>query len=607
MERFKNERVASTGLEDHAQRSQRSRMAHADHQPTHKRHILTVTLEDYYHTGTFNSLIERERWSRFESRLVESTAKTLELLGEFDIRATFFVLGWVADALPELVKQVADRGHEVASKGYYHRSICQMSRSEFHEDLLRARETIERATGRSVGGFRIGHGWFGPADLWALDVLAENGFAYDSSVGPVLRAFAAEPWRRFAHQHQRGECTLWEFPISAASWLGWHVPIAGANYFRQFPHALMKQAVAHWDRTYDAPFVMYFHTWELDSEQPRISAAPLHARIRHYRNLDKMPAMLRYYFGRYQFCGIAEHLGIDLAAAPAPESRAFAPLVVIDPPPVPAPPDGGPDGTREPGVRLAISVVIPCFNEELSLPYLSNTLRSVESALEPDYQVELVFVDDGSTDRTWETLHRLFGAKSNATFLRHTRNRGVTAGIITGIRSASANIVCSIDCDCTYDPHELTHMIPLLTDGVDLVTASPYHPEGQVRNVPAWRLSLSRTLSRLYRALLRQPLHTYTSCFRVYRRDAVLRIEVDRDGFLGVAELLGKLAIAGSVIVEYPATLEVRMLGRSKMKILRTIAGHLGLLVALTARRMLARGGESRGGESRADTRDVRE
>lgn len=566
-------------------------MAHAGPEGALKRHLLTVTLEDYYHTGTFNSLIERERWSRFESRLVESTGKTLELLDEFDIRATFFVLGWVADALPELVKQVADRGHEIASKGYYHRSIGQMSRSEFQEDLLRSRETLERATGRRIAGFRIGHGWFNPSDLWALDVLAENGFAYDSSIGPVFRAYAAEPWRRFAHRHQRGERTLWEFPISTAAWLGWHVPIAGANYFRQFPPALVKRAVAHWDRTYSAPFVMYFHTWELDSEQPRISAAPLHARIRHYRNLDKMPAMLRYYFGRYNFCSIAEHLGVDVTAAPVVAPRAHTPVIVSHPVSLPASLGQRHGAETDSAGRTAISLVIPCYNEELSLPYLANTLRSVERALDAEYHVELVFVDDGSTDRTWETLHRLFGAQPNATFLRHTQNRGVTAGILTGIRSADSEIVCSIDCDCTYDPHELTHMIPLLTDGVDLVTASPYHPQGHVRNVPTWRLSLSRSLSHLYRVLLRQPLHTYTSCFRVYRRDAVLQIQVDREGFLGVAELLGKLAIAGSAIVEYPATLEVRMLGRSKMKILRTIVGHLGLLVSLAARRVLARGG----------------
>ncbi|OLD98260.1 MAG: hypothetical protein AUI36_45175 [Cyanobacteria bacterium 13_1_40CM_2_61_4] len=162
----------------------------------------------------------------------------------------------------------------------------------------------------------------------------------------------------------------------------------------------------------------------------------------------------------------------------------------------------------------------------------------------------------------------------------------MAASILTGIRRSEHETVCSIDCDCTYDPHELRKMIPLLAGDVDLVTASPYHPQGMVRNVPAWRLSLSKASSFLYRQVLRQKLHTYTSCFRVYRRSAAMKIELWENGFLGVSEMLGKLDLGGSRIVEYPATLEARMLGRSKMKVLRTIAGHMHLLLRLLALRL---------------------
>src|SRR5690606_34938501 len=129
--------------------------------------------------------------------------------------------------------------------------------------------------------------------------------------------------------------------------------------------------------------------------------------------------------------------------------------------------------------------------------------------------------------------------------------------------------------DCTYDPGELAHMIPLLQPGIDLVTASPYHPGGRVSNVPGWRLLLSKGASFLYRRALGQPLHTYTSCFRVYRRSAVLPIHLVEPGFLGIAELIGKLILRGGRIAEFPATLEVRMLGRSKMRVAKTIFGHL--------------------------------
>ncbi len=550
-------------------------MAHKSETEAPKRHLLTIALEDYYQVGAFNRLIQRGEWYRFEGRLERSTRHTLDLLDEYGIRATFFTLGWVADNLPELVREVADRGHEIGSDGYYKRSIQQLSPEEFREDLARSREALQRASGQRILGHRAAHLWLGPSDLWALDVLAEQGYEYDSSIAPIFRSYASEPWRRFAHTHQFGDKTLWEFPISTADVLGFLVPIAGGNYFRQFPHVLVRRAVAHWDRTYALPFVMYFHTWELDPEPPKISAAPVLQRIRTYRNLDKVPRILRYYFDRYRLTGVADYLGLATAGPAHTElpEQAVRLRVAMPNPPEPT--------ALVPGERQAASVVIPCYNEELILPSLANTLKSVEQKLGDRYDLRFIFVDDGSSDGTWEALRRIFGGKPNCLLLRHEHNRGVAAGVMTGLRNATTDVVCSIDCDCTYDPHELGRMIPLLTDDVDLVTASPYHRDGAVRNVPRWRLSLSKTLSTLYRLVLHQKLATYTSCFRVYRRSAALVIEPERGGFLGVLEMLARLDLSGSKIVEFPTTLEVRILGRSKMRVLKTIAGHLSLLVHL--------------------------
>jgi len=243
------------------------------------------------------------------------------------------------------------------------------------------------------------------------------------------------------------------------------------------------------------------------------------------------------------------------------------------------------DSAGLPAVRTPVSIVIPCYNEELILPYLSNTLASVREQF-AQYALTFIFVDDHSTDGTWAALEQIFGGQPDCILVRHATNRGVAAGILTGIQRANTDIVCSMDCDCTYDPHELAKMIPLLSDGVDMVTASPYHANGTVRNVPRWRLGLSMTLSRMYRLVLHQQLATYTSCFRVYRRSAMVGMRLQHDGFLGVAEMLGRLDLGGARITEYPATLEVRMLGRSKMKIVRTIAGHVGLLARLAAMRL---------------------
>jgi polysaccharide deacetylase family protein (PEP-CTERM system associated) len=556
--------------------------------------LLTVGVEDYYQVGSFAGLIQRENWYRFETRIARNTQKTLDLLGAFGVRATFFVLGCVADAMPEVVREITARGHEVASSGYWHRTIRQMSPAELREDLQRSREALERATGRRVLGHRVPH-FLGPKDLWALDVVAEEGYAYDSSVRPMLRDFAAEPWRHAVHRHAAGGRVLWEIPPSAWTFGGLALPLAGGNYFRQLPHTLVKPLVRRWHRRHDAPFVMYFHVWELDPEQPMLNTGSRLTRIRHYRNLDKMEWVLEDYFRTFQVSGVAEYLGleqgpaeVEAAISTASPSLAVQSSIKTE----------ETAGETEAGLaaRVPVTVVIPCYNEEQSLEYLSNTLRSVAVWLrKKNYETFYVFIDDGSQDGTWGLLNRLFGTRRNCTLLRHDRNRGVTAAILTGVRAAKTEIVCSIDCDCTYDPHGLVEMIARLTDGVDLVTASPYHPSGQVLNVPAWRLSLSRGASFLYRRVLRQKLHTYTSCFRVYRRRAVADLPVRESGFLGVAEILARLDLQGSTVVEHPATLEVRLLGASKMKVLRTVTGHLRLLGRLAALRVSgARGARRR-------------
>ncbi len=540
-----------------------------------KRHLLTVVLEDYFQVAPLRGVVKTEQWHLFENRVEVNTHKALDLLDEFGTKATFFVIGWIADEMPWVVREVAERGHEIASKGYYHRSLRQLDEPDLRADLRRSRRALERASGRRIDGYRIAHGWFGRDDLWALDVLAEEGFAYDSSVRPLFRAFAGEPSRRFAYRHRHGDAELWEFPLSTISLGGWSFPIAGGNYLRQFPHALMKRAVARWHRTADAPFVMYFHVWELDPGQPRIHAAPLVERVRQYRNLDKMPVIIRHYLSTYRFTGIGDYLGLEPAAAPEPASA----------PAAGTPADRPVSGVPAASGRQPVTVVVPCYNESESLHFLANTLRGVAATLD-GYDLRFVFVDDGSADGTPELLDKLFGSQPGCSVVVHERNRGVAAAILTGIGHADTEIVCSMDCDCTYDPHQLGTLIPMLGDGVDMVTASPYHPDGQVRNVPSWRLLLSRGLSALYRGVLRHRFYTYTSCFRVYRRSSVCDLPVREGHFLGVTEMLCLLDLGGGRIAECPAVLEVRLLGRPHMKILRTIAGHLRLLARIARLRL---------------------
>jgi polysaccharide deacetylase family protein (PEP-CTERM system associated) len=533
-------------------------------QPT-KKHLLTVLVEDYFHVGAFENLIQQRNWSRFEPRYEQNTRKTLDLLDELDTKATFFVLGWIAEQNPKLIREIVSRGHEVASRGFYHRSLKNLTSEEFREDLRRTNRALEDAGGQKVIGFRAAEKLNYEKDSWLFDVLAEENFVYDASFLPTRKD---EKSKRFARQIQAGDKIIWEFPYSTRNVGIGLLPISGGNYFRQIPYTLMRTAVRDWTQRYDAPFVMYFHVWELDVEQPRINAASAYNRIRHYRKLDKMEWIIREILCKYEFCDTAEFLGIKSEPSAVADGLTESIEMLLKP-----------SATADGSDKTSISIVIPCYNEQETLPYLANTLRGLEKDLaENNYRTNFIFVDDKSTDETYSRLSELFGERENVEILRHDLNQGVSAGISTGIKASQTEIVCSMDCDCTYDPHELVKMLPLLTENVDLVTASPYHKNGGVRNVPEWRLFLSKGASFLYSRVLRSKLSTYTSCFRVYRRSSVVNLPIEQKGFLGVAEMLGRLDLSGGKIVEHPSVLEVRLFGFSKMKTLRTILGHLKLL-----------------------------
>jgi len=544
---------------------------------TTKKHLLTVLVEDYFHVGAFENLIQQRNWSNFEPRYEQNTLKTLDLLDEFKTKATFFVLGWIAEQNPKIVREIASRGHEVASRGFYHRSLTHLTPEEVREDVRKTNRVLEDAAGQKIIGYRAAEKLSYEKDSWILDILAEENLVYDASFLPTQKA---DKSKRFAHQIHAAGKLIWEFPYATLDVGVGLLPISGGNYLRQIPHTLMRHAVNNWHTRCDAPFVLYFHVWELDPEQPRISAASSYNRIRHYRKLDKMEWVIKEYLRKYDFTTGADFLGIEvqnseLGIQSSNAQNVDLPFEVTQ--------------SKIQNLKSKISIVIPCYNEAPTLPYLANTLRSLEANLREDYEPEFIFVDDASKDKTFDKLQELFGKRENFKIIRHETNQGVAAGIMTGIKNAESEIVCSMDCDCTYDPHELQNMIPLLSGGVDMVTASPYHASGGVRNVPEWRLFLSKGASFLYSKVLRSNISTYTSCFRIYRRSSVVDLDLRETGFLGVAEMLGKLVLRGGRVIEHPAVLEVRLFGFSKMKTARTIFGHLKLLSHLSKERLFGK------------------
>lgn len=231
-----------------------------------------------------------------------------------------------------------------------------------------------------------------------------------------------------------------------------------------------------------------------------------------------------------------------------------------------------------------LSIVVPCFNEEESLEQLLESLGYLEkeAAALPTpsgtgLAVEFLLVDDGSTDHTYPLLVAA-NLPANYRVLKHGQNKGIAAAIQTGIRAASHEVVGSIDADCSYDPGDILRMLVNFPEDAALLVASPYHPLGNVLNIPAWRLWLSKRASMLYSFVLRQKLHTYTSCFRLYRRSAVVDIALTHPDFVGITELVWRLDRQGHKVVEYPAVLSTRKFGQSKMRVFRATLRHLGLL-----------------------------
>jgi Glycosyl transferase family 2 len=309
------------------------------------------------------------------------------------------------------------------------------------------------------------------------------------------------------------------------------------------------------------PLALPFEAWRLDDAQPRLVGLPRSVFAAHY---GRLPAA-------------AEELATRARAASGTIAAAFG---LPPPPPANPLPVSAPEPLPVPSAdRPRLAVVVPLKDEAAGLDSLFVELDAVRARLADLVACEFVCVDDGSADDTWQLLGQQAAGRPFVRLVRHPHNRGVAAAIRTGLQSTDAALAASIDGDLSYDPLELRAMLaPLLAGAAEVVTASPYHPRGGVRNVPGWRLSLSRTLSFAYRLLLRSPIRTWTACFRVYRRAAVADLPLVHEGFLGTAELLVRVLRRGGRVAEHPCVLEARLFGFSKMKVLRTIRGHLGVL-----------------------------
>src|SRR5439155_5015984 len=268
---------------------------------------LTVDVEDYYQVTGFENCVFRAEWDQLESRVVANTKVILELLRSHGVRGTFFILGWVAERFPALVRAIHAAGHEIGCHGFWHRVVYQQAPEEFRHDLRRARDVLQDVIGLPVTAFRAPCFSITRRSLWALDILLEEGFTCDSSVFPTvhdrygLLEAPLEP-----HRIRRPAGSLWEFPLPVYRRLGHPWPIGGGGYLRLYPYALTRYGL----RSINAqgrPFAVYVHPWELDPDQPQLSPGPVQA-FRHYVNLGRTKSRLEKLLQDFRFGTIQEVL-----------------------------------------------------------------------------------------------------------------------------------------------------------------------------------------------------------------------------------------------------------------------------------------------------------
>lgn len=260
---------------------------------------LSVDVEDWFQVGAFENVIERSDWDDLSLRVEDNVVRILDMFDEADVKATFFTLGWVAQRHGPLMRRIVEAGHELASHGYDHARVFTFNQKEFGEDIRKAREILEDASGATITGYRAPSFSIDQRTPWAYVELAQQGYAYSSSVAPVAHDHYG--WRdapRFAFRPLPG-ADLIEIPVTTAMLGGKRVAAGGGGFFRVLPYAFSRWAIRQVNREEGRPAVFYFHPWEIDPDQPRVPGAPVKSRLRHYTNLKKMAPKLRDLVGEF--------------------------------------------------------------------------------------------------------------------------------------------------------------------------------------------------------------------------------------------------------------------------------------------------------------------
>jgi polysaccharide deacetylase family protein (PEP-CTERM system associated) len=279
-------------------------------------HFFTVDVEEHFQVSAFEGVISRDQWAGQETRVVGNVGRLLDLLARYGVQGTFFILGWLAERHPDMTRRIVAAGHEVASHGHDHCRVTHQTPEEFRGSIRRSKAVLEDVTGQHVTGFRAPSFSIVPGREWAFDVLLEEGYQYDSSLFPIRRpgGYGYPDAPRAPHWINRPAGRLFELPLTTVRWLRWNLPASGGAYFRILPYAMTRAAFAESERR-GVPGTFYVHPWEVDAGQPRLAAAPLTARLRHYTGLTRTMGRLERLLGEFRFTSIGNRLA-ELTGSP---------------------------------------------------------------------------------------------------------------------------------------------------------------------------------------------------------------------------------------------------------------------------------------------------
>jgi len=271
-------------------------------------HAMSIDVEDYFHVAALSGVIRPDQWDTLPSRVERNTERLLALFEKHQVKATFFVLGWVAERFPALIRKLSDHGHEIASHGYSHQLIYSQTQDVFREETLRSKALLEDITGKVVEGYRAASYSITRESLWALDILSEAGFTWDSSIFPIRHdryGIPGSPSAPYSIETSSG-AVIREFPLTTAHIMGLSIPAAGGGYFRQFPYPVFSYLFRNASGFGARPQMFYLHPWEIDPEQPRYNNASWFSRFRHYTNLDKCHDRLERLLEDFRFGTVSE-------------------------------------------------------------------------------------------------------------------------------------------------------------------------------------------------------------------------------------------------------------------------------------------------------------